>query len=102
MTSRDPKAGFPPARAFLLVLLPPILPFVWGALNSASPTLLPFWRYSALIQCCGAVLALSCYIPIRYRKSPRAWTLVVSGIAGCLMVLAGWFLGTPSITNVVR
>ncbi len=93
---------FPPLRAFVALLVPFLVLGVWGGINWAAEQQagVVHWRSSILDTFGFASVALMFLTPWLYRRQPRWWLLIPSALAGLILTLGAWLVGSMAISNV--
>jgi hypothetical protein len=93
---------FPPLRAFVVLFVPFLVLGVWGGVNWAAEQQagVVHWRSRVLDAFGFASVALIFLTPWLYRRQPRWWLLIPSALAGLILTLGAWLVGSMAISNV--
>jgi hypothetical protein len=93
----------PPSRAFLLVILSPLVPLIWAGVNWGSEQGLPsaalHWRSDLLLFFLVGAVVIAIGTPIWFRRAPRWWLLVPCSLATLANTAAIAFVGSMAIAN---
>ena len=93
----------PPPRAFFVILLSPLAVVIWGGVNWAAEEHrvggAAQWRSHVLLALAACVLAIAVYTPIRCRRAPRWWLLILCSLAAVVYTLIATFVGGMAIVN---
>jgi len=89
----------PPARAFLLILLPPLAVVAWGGANWDAPGSTT-WRQVVLSGLAIAAAVSALFIAHRFRRSPRPALLVIAALPSLAFDFVAWAIGGMAIANV--